>query len=131
MDFVLAMPVYYDSRPCSEAVPWLSAMAGVVFVWQNKILLSATSLDLFAVLLGGAVAHVVPCGQCVASSRGGVLFGRGGFGVSNHLGEFESGGMGALWGPVVSVVSCGVNSVMIAVAWLKLFQVLAKRDRKM
>jgi MFS family permease len=31
-------------------------LAGVRFVWQNKMLLGATSLDLFAVLLGGATA---------------------------------------------------------------------------
>ena len=31
-------------------------LAGVKFVWMNKLLLGATSLDLFAVLLGGATA---------------------------------------------------------------------------
>ena len=216
---VLAMRVYYDSRPSSEAVSWSSAMAGVVFVWQNKILLGATSLDLFAVLLGGAVAmlpiyardilHTGPEGLGLlraAPAVGALLmslalvrwpikrhvgyvllaavavFGLATvvFGVSNHfglsllalavtgaadnisvvtrltlmqletpddirgrvaavnsifigasnqLGEFESGSVAALWGPVVSVVSGGVGTVMIALAWLKLFPALAKRDR--
>lgn len=31
-------------------------LAGVRYVWSNKLLLGATSLDLFAVLLGGATA---------------------------------------------------------------------------
>ena len=35
---------------------WRSMLAGAVFVWRHKVLLGATSLDLFAVLLGGAVA---------------------------------------------------------------------------
>ena len=216
---VLAMRVYYDSRPSSEAVSWSSAMAGVVFVWQNKILLGATSLDLFAVLLGGAVAmlpiyardilHTGPEGLGLlraAPAVGALLmslalvrwpikrhvgyvllaavavFGLATvvFGVSNHfglsllalavtgaadnisvvtrltlmqletpddirgrvaavnsifigasnqLGEFESGSVAALWGPVVSVVSGGVGTVLIALAWLKLFPALAKRDR--
>jgi MFS family permease len=216
---VLAMRVYYDSRPSSEAVSWSSAMAGVVFVWQNKILLGATSLDLFAVLLGGAVAmlpiyardilHTGPEGLGLlraAPAVGALLmslalvrwpikrhvgyvllaavavfglatvvfgvfnhFGlsllalavtgaadnisvvtrltlmqletpddiRGRvaavnsifIGASNQLGEFESGSVAALWGPVVSVVSGGVGTVLIALAWLKLFPALAKRDR--
>jgi predicted MFS family arabinose efflux permease len=216
---VLAMRVHYDSRPSSEAVSWSSAMAGVVFVWQNKILLGATSLDLFAVLLGGAVAmlpiyardilHTGPEGLGLlraAPAVGALLmslalvrwpikrhvgyvllaavavFGLATvvFGVSNHfglsllalavtgaadnisvvtrltlmqletpddirgrvaavnsifigasnqLGEFESGSVAALWGPVVSVVSGGVGTVLIALAWLKLFPALAKRDR--
>ena len=33
-----------------------SILAGLGFVWQRKVLLGAVSLDLFAVLLGGAVA---------------------------------------------------------------------------
>jgi hypothetical protein len=45
------------------------------------------------------------------------------------LGELESGSVAALWGPVVSVVSGGVGTVLIALAWLKLFPALAKRDR--
>ena len=50
-------------------------------------------------------------------------------GASNQLGEFESGSVAALWGPVVSVVSGGVGTMLIAVTWLKLFPTLASRDR--
>jgi MFS family permease len=40
----------------SEAATLRSVLAGVHFVWHNKLLLGAISLDLFAVLLGGATA---------------------------------------------------------------------------
>jgi MFS family permease len=50
-------------------------------------------------------------------------------GASNQLGEFESGAVAALWGPVVSVVSGGVGTVLIAASWIKLFPTLAQRDR--
>jgi MFS family permease len=216
---LLTLAVRYVHHATQEAVSWSSAMAGVTFVWNNKILLGATSLDLFAVLLGGATAllpiyardilHTGPEGLGVlraAPAAGALLmslvmlrwpirrhvgytllgavavFGAAtvvfGFsnhfglsllalaitgaadnisvvtrltlmqlqtpddirgrvaavnsifiGASNQLGEFESGAVAALWGPVVSVVSGGVGTVMVAVAWVKLFPALAHRDK--
>ena len=35
---------------------WKTLLAGIRFVWEKKIILGTISLDLFAVLLGGAVA---------------------------------------------------------------------------
>jgi len=35
-----------------------SLLAGIRFVWSNKVILAAISLDMFAVLLGGAVALI-------------------------------------------------------------------------
>ncbi len=52
----LTLVVRYQHRPSSLAASWGSVLAGVAFVWQRKVLLGATSLDLFAVLLGGATA---------------------------------------------------------------------------
>ena len=49
-------------------------------------------------------------------------------GASNQLGEFESGTVAALWGPVISVVSGGIGTLFVAAAWLKLFPALARRD---
>ena len=49
-------------------------------------------------------------------------------GASNELGEFESGATAALLGPVGSVVLGGVGTIVVALAWLKLFPDLAKRD---
>ncbi len=219
MSSALTLAVRYVHHATQEAVSWTSAMAGVTFVWRNKILLGATSLDLFAVLLGGATAllpiyardmlHTGPEGLGLlraAPAAGALLmsfvmlrwplrrhvgysllgavavFGVAtmvfGFshhfglsllalavtgaadnisvvtrltlmqlqtpdeirgrvaavnsifiGASNQLGEFESGAVAALWGPVVSVVSGGVGTVLVAASWIKLFPELARRDR--
>jgi MFS family permease len=42
--------------PQREDITWASVFAGVYFIRSNKTLLGAISLDLFAVLLGGATA---------------------------------------------------------------------------
>jgi MFS family permease len=39
-----------------EPKTWKTVFAGVSFIWHHKVVLGAVSLDLFAVLLGGAVA---------------------------------------------------------------------------
>lgn len=43
------------ARPTGRA-SWKTLLAGVGYVWSDKAILGAVSLDLFAVLLGGAVA---------------------------------------------------------------------------
>ena len=53
---LVALTVRYPHRPTHMATTWDSLLAGVRFVWQHKVLLGATTLDLFAVLLGGATA---------------------------------------------------------------------------
>jgi MFS family permease len=52
----LTLLVRYPHRPSMLAANWQTLIAGVGFVWRHKLLLGATSLDLFAVLLGGATA---------------------------------------------------------------------------
>lgn len=52
----LALAIRYQHTPSMLAVNWDSVLAGFTFVWHRKVLLGATSLDLFAVLLGGATA---------------------------------------------------------------------------
>lgn len=64
-----------------SAVTWKSALAGVEYVWRKKVILGAITLDLFAVLLGGATAllpifardilHVGPTGLGVLRSAPG------------------------------------------------------------
>lgn len=49
----IASPRYV---PSAEALGWRSFSAGAEFVWNNKVILGAMTLDMFAVLLGGAVA---------------------------------------------------------------------------
>lgn len=53
----LALRVHYAHQAAAgRAVSWREALAGLSFVWRRKVLLGAVSLDMFAVLLGGAVA---------------------------------------------------------------------------
>jgi MFS family permease len=47
---------YRHVPPAHEPVTLDSVLAGLTFVWRSKLLLGAVSLDLFAVLLGGATA---------------------------------------------------------------------------
>jgi hypothetical protein len=54
---VLFMRIGYTHRPVAKEPVTLSTMlAGVQFIWQRPVVLGAISLDLFAVLLGGATA---------------------------------------------------------------------------
>jgi MFS family permease len=54
---ILVFGVRYDHvPPPREPVTLRTLLAGAEYVWQRKALLGAVSLDLFAVLLGGAVA---------------------------------------------------------------------------
>jgi MFS family permease len=50
--------VRYDHAPnmSREPVSWETLFAGIRFIWHKKPVLGAISLDLFAVLLGGATA---------------------------------------------------------------------------
>lgn len=54
---ILLLPVSYRKEP-PDATPrsWQSLLAGLRFVWVDRRILSAITLDLFAVLFGGAVA---------------------------------------------------------------------------
>ena len=54
--YALVQAIRERHEPASETATLRSVLAGVAYVWQNKVLLGATSLDLFAVLLGGATA---------------------------------------------------------------------------
>ncbi|WP_325344917.1 MFS transporter [Xylophilus sp.] len=54
---MLAMRMRYEHvPPPPEPVSVQTMLAGVGFIWDRKVVLGAIALDLFAVLLGGAVA---------------------------------------------------------------------------
>jgi MFS family permease len=199
---------YEHDPPPKEPVTLQTVFAGVVYIWQRKVILGAISLDLFAVLLGGATAllpifardvlHVGPWGLGllraaltrwpVTRGVGRVMFAavavygvatlvfglstwfwsslaalfvsgaadmvsvvirqtlvqletpnemRGRvsavnsifIGASNQLGEFESGAVAAWIGPVGSVVTGGIGTLMVVGAWMKLFPSLTGRER--
>jgi MFS family permease len=56
VSMLLTLWVRYAHVPRFQSMNWQSLFAGVAFVWERKVLLGAISLDLFAVLLGGATA---------------------------------------------------------------------------
>ena len=214
----LFLRVRHADPPQRAPASWDTLLAGVRYVAHNRVVLGAISLDLFAVLLGGATAllpmfakdilHVGPWGlgllraapaagalamslllaaRPIRRRAGPLLLGavavygaatlvfglstafglslaalavtgaadmvsivvrqslvqletpdemRGRvsavnsvfIGASNQLGEFESGATAAWLGPVGSVVLGGVGSIVVALAWLRLFPALARRD---
>ena len=202
-----------------KAASWATVLAGVRYVWENKIVLGAVSLDLFAVLLGGAIAlmpvfaqdvlhtgawglGILRSGPAIGAGLVGLylaahplkrhvgrtmftgvaIFGAtiiafglsrslwvsmvilivmGGadmlsvfvrltvvqisppaemrgrvnavnmlfIGASNELGEFESG-LTAQWlGPVRAVIAGGVGTLLVVLAWSRLFPELRGLDR--
>jgi MFS family permease len=59
LTFLLALGrVTYFQLPQRSVIrrTWRDVLAGAEFIWRKKIILGASSLDLFAVLLGGATA---------------------------------------------------------------------------
>ncbi|SFN24105.1 Predicted arabinose efflux permease, MFS family [Formivibrio citricus] len=50
-------------------------------------------------------------------------------GASNQLGEFESGVVAALLGPVLSVVTGGIGTLLVVALWMKWFPQLSQQDR--
>lgn len=50
-------------------------------------------------------------------------------GASNELGEFETGVMARIFGPVLAAVLGGVASLSVTALWAKLFPALRKADR--
>ena len=53
---LVALGVHYHHVPAAQAASLQSLLAGLRFVFAHKVVLGAISLDLFAVLLGGATA---------------------------------------------------------------------------
>ena len=56
LSMLLTLWVRYEHVARHNSLSWTSLFAGVAFVWERKVLLGAVSLELFAVLLGGATA---------------------------------------------------------------------------
>jgi len=54
--FLSTLRIKTSPRPRREPMTFKTVFAGLRFIWRKKLILGAISLDLFAVLLGGAVA---------------------------------------------------------------------------
>lgn len=217
---MLVMGIRANAKPeTNPGSRWQLMKEGLSYVWRQKIVFGAISLDLFAVLLGGATAllpvfardvlHVGPegfgilrAGPAIGATlvalwlaanpirrkaglymfAGVAVFGMativfglskslwlsvaalavlGGadmlsvfvrqtlvqlvtpdhmrgrvasvssvfIGASNELGEFESGVVARLLGPVGAAVFGGVGAVMVTALWAKLFPDLRRADR--
>jgi len=54
---LLARVVYLNPpEPAAAIRSWRGLLAGVEFIWRKQVILGASTLDLFATLLGGAIA---------------------------------------------------------------------------
>lgn len=131
LSFLLALGrVKYLQTPQRSAVrrTWRDMLAGAEFIWRKKIILGASSLDLFAVLLGGATAllpvyadqilHVGPIGfgwLRAAPSLGAVTMAM----WVAHRPPMQRPGLALLW----SVAGFGVAIVVFGLShwfWLSL-----------
>jgi hypothetical protein len=122
-------PVQTRTGPTLIAVVAIFGACMIVFGLSHWIVLSLAALavsgavDMVSVNIRTTTASLVTPGH---------LRGRVGsvesvfIGASNQLGAFESGAAAALLGAVTSVVLGGVVTIVIAVAWLRLFPGLAR-----
>ncbi len=132
LSFLLLLSrVTYFQRPQPSMRPrsWRDVLAGAEFIWRKKVILGASSLDLFAVLLGGATAllpiyaekilQVGPIGfgwLRAAPSLGAVMMAM----WIAHRAPLARPGWVLLW----SVVGFGVAIILFGVStsfWLSLF----------
>ncbi len=109
-----------------ETRAWHSLVEGLKFLWSNKIIFSAITLDMFAVLLGGAVAllpifatdilHVGPWGLGLlrsAPSAGALLMAL----VLAHRPALRNAGVSLLW----CVAGFGVGTIVFGLStWFPL-----------
>ena len=148
--FLVASTLVFSIRlerpvPPKEAPTLRSVFGGIHFIWEHPAVLGAISLDLFAVLLGGATALLPIYARDIVVSvvirfalvqmrtpdamRGRVsavnmLF----IGTSNQLGEFESGTTAALLGTVPAALLGGLGTIVVALLWMRWFPSLRKVD---
>jgi len=127
---ILLGRVTYHQQPqqVSQSRSWRDVLAGAEFIWRKKVILGASSLDLFAVLLGGATAllpiyaekilHVGPIGfgwLRAAPSLGAIMMAM----WIAHRPPLERPGRTLLW----SVAGFGVAIILFGLSrsfWLSL-----------
>lgn len=115
-------------REAREVASWHSLAAGVRFVWTSKLILAALTLDMFAVLFGGAttllpvfakdILHVGPAGLGwleAAPSAGAVLTAL----TLAHRPPMQRAGRALLW----AVIGFGTATIVFGLSrsvWLSL-----------
>src|SRR5207247_1534206 len=115
-------------RDRTEAGTWKSLMAGLRFVFRRKVILATITLDLFAVLLGGATAlmpifadQILHCGP-VGLGWMRAMPAVGAFGIAlavAHLPPMKHAGRTLLW----CVTGFGIATILFGLSklfWLSL-----------
>src|SRR6266702_318341 len=128
--FLLVFPIRRSKqvRDRTEANTWKSLIAGVRFVFRRKVILATITLDLFAVLLGGATA-LMPIFADQILHRGPVALGWmraapavGAFAMAMvvaHLPPMKQAGKTLLW----CVTGFGIATILFGLSkafWLSL-----------
>ena len=114
--FLAMIRILPTAKPARPRVIDQGIASGIRFVWRTKIILGTITLDLLAVLLGGAtymlpayavkVLHVGPVGFCMlraAPSVGAILMA----GLQAHLPPMRNAGRILLW----SVAAFGLTTI--------------------
>jgi MFS family permease len=132
--FVIALSGLRPRAPAAshERIGVQSLFAGAAFVWRTKLILGAVSLDMFAVLLGGATALLPVYAKVILHSGAdglGWLRAAPGLGalltsyILTHRGPIQRAGRTMLW----SVIGFGCATVVFGLsrsfwlAWPMLF----------
>ncbi len=117
-------PVEHSAGPVLFGAVLVFGAATVVFGVSTHLLLSLAALvvlgasDLLSVVIRHSLVQIrTPDGMRGRVSAVHSLF----TGTSNQLGEFESGLLAALFGPVPAVLIGGVGTIVVAAFWLYRF----------
>jgi MFS family permease len=129
--FVARQPIRHHAGRIMFAAVALFGASTIVFGLSRWFPLSFAALmvlgasDVISVVIRSSlVAIVTPDAMRGRVNAVNSLF----IGTSNQLGEFESGTLAAIAGPVASVVLGGIGSIAVALIWLRLFPSLARID---
>jgi MFS family permease len=127
---LLPMKPHKPLTPPSGLSRWAAIREGLSYVWRTRIVFGAISLDLVAVLLGGAtllmpafatdVLHVGAHGYGVLRSATGV----GAFGMAFYLSRFSIRRHAGLW-MFAAVAVFGIATIVFGVSTLFWLTVLA------
>ncbi len=107
-------------------------LSTLVFALSRSMVLSVLALatlgaaDMVSVFVRQSLVQIVtPDAMRGRVSAVSSLF----IGASNELGEFESGGMARLLGPVGSAIFGGCGAILVTLLWAGLFPAMRKADR--
>ena len=134
----LAMSLYLTRAPLRHAVGRTMFAAVAIFGLCTIVFGLSRSMPLTLLALAGLGASdmisVVIRATLIQLDTPDALRGRVSavnavfIGTSNQLGDFESGLMAAIFGPVEAVVIGGVGTLCVIALWLRLFPELYRRD---